>query len=35
MKVLLGIVLLVAFQIAIWAGLIWLGATIVKGVFAS
>lgn len=35
MKVLLTVVLLFALNIAIWAGLVWLGANIVKGVFAS
>jgi hypothetical protein len=33
-RVLLGVALLIAINIAVWAGLIWLGATIVKGVFS-
>lgn len=35
MKTLLGIVLLFAVNIALFAGMVWLAANIIKGVFGS
>jgi hypothetical protein len=35
MKVIAGLLILIALQVAFWSGMIWLAATIVKGVFGS